>query len=341
MKRVFTILLVLFYFFGANAQIVKNVHARINNEQVIITYDLSSNKEGENKFYIELSLSTNGGNTYNTLITDLTGDIGENIEVGRNKQIVWYPFRSNPDYVVEKAKFKVKVFGFENYTETTAGLNLQMIAVKGGTFRMGSNSGNSNEKPVHSVTVSDFYIGKYEVTQAQWKAVMGNNPSYFKGDNLPVESISWYDVQEFIKKLNQRTGKHYRLPTEAEWEYAARGGNKSRGYKYSGSDNIESVAWYIGNSSSKTHIVGTKQHNELEIYDMSGNVWEWCNDCYSSSYYGSGPQNNPQGASSGSRRVRRGGSWGNGASSCRVANRNYNNPNYSLCNLGFRLAIIP
>ena len=162
-----------------------------------------------------------------------------------------------------------------------------------------------------------------------------SNPSRFKGDNLPVESVSWNDVQQFIKKLNQKTGKHYRLPTEAEWEYAARGGAKSRGYKYSGSNTIDNVAWY---SNSKPHSVGTKQANELGIYDMTGNVWEWCNDWYSSSYYDSSPQNNPLGASSGSRRVSRGGGWGSNAFYCRSAFRSNSSLIYSSYYIGFRLA---
>ena len=168
---------------------------------------------------------------------------------------------------------------------------------------------------------------------------MGNNPSHFKGDNLPVEKVSWNDIQKFIKKLNTKTGLNYRLPTEAEWEYAARGGVKtqnSASQKYSGSNNINEIAWY-DNSNSKTHSVGGKKANELGIYDMSGNVWEWCNDWYDSSYYKNSPKNNPQGASSGSSRVYRGGSWGNYARYCRVAYRYRYYPGGSGGDLGFRL----
>lgn len=183
-------------------------------------------------------------------------------------------------------------------TFQVGGVSFDMVWVEGGTFRMGATSEQGSdawggEKPVHSVTLSGYYIGKTEVTQALWKAVMGSNPSEFKGDNLPVEQVSWDDCQEFIRKLNSLTGQHFRLPTEAEWEFACRGGNNSCGYKYSGSNDIDNVAWYFDNSGHKTHPVGTKAQNELGIYDMSGNVWEWCSDWYGN--YSSGAQTNPKG----------------------------------------------
>ncbi|MBE6193211.1 MAG: PEGA domain-containing protein [Rikenellaceae bacterium] len=222
--------------------------------------------------------------------------------------------------------------------------DIEMVFVKGGTFTMGATSEQgsdaySDEKPTHSVTLSDYYIGKYEVTQAQWRAVMGNNPSRFKGDNLPVERVSWDDIQEFITKLNAQTGKNFRLPTEAEWEYAARGGNQSKGYKYSGSNTLGDVVWYDDNSSSKTHSVGQKQPNELGIYDMSGNVWEWCSDWYGS--YSSSLQTNPMGPSGGSDRVLRGGSWLNDARDCRVSIRDSVTPDSRLSDYGFRLVCSP
>ena len=164
---------------------------------------------------------------------------------------------------------------------------------------------------------------------------MGSNPSYFKGSDLPVETVSWDDCQTFITKLNQLTGKTFRLPTEAEWEYAARGGNQSKGYKYSGSNTIDDVAWYYDNGGSKTHAVGTKQANELGIYDMSGNVWEWCSDWYDS--YGSSSQTNPTGAASGSYRVLRGGSWNYNAMFCRVSLRSGYYPDYGNDGRGLRL----
>lgn len=231
---------------------------------------------------------------------------------------------------------------YSNGTLTVNGIKYNMVWVEGGTFRMGATSEQgseiSDEKPVHSVTLSGYYIGKTEVTQALWQAVMGSNPSYFEGDDLPVEQVSWDDCQEFIRKLNSLTGQNFRLPTEAEWEFACRGGNNSRGYKYSGSNYIDNVAWYDGNSGDKTHPVATKSPNELGIYDMSGNVWEWCADWYGD--YSSGRQTNPKGPYGGSYRVRRGGGWISDVRRCRSSNRNYGHfPTRRLISLGLRLAL--
>ena len=222
------------------------------------------------------------------------------------------------------------------------GISIDMVRVEAGTFTMGATPEMKDpwddEKPTHQVTLTnDYYIGKYEVTQALWKAVMGKNPSKFKGDNLPVEQVNWKDCQEFLSKLNNTTGKKFRLPTEAEWEYAARGGKKSRGYQYSGSNNISDVAWYEDNSGSKTHTVGSKQANELGIYDMSGNVWEWCHDWKGS--YSSSSQVNPTGANSGSYRVGRGGSWRHAARGCRSSYRNNSTPDNRNDSLGLRLIL--
>ena len=227
----------------------------------------------------------------------------------------------------------------ETTTYTVKGVSFEMVAVKGGTFTMGATSEqdsiSDDEKPVHLVTLSDYRIGKTEVTQELWQAVMGSNPSYDKGDNLPVENVSWNDCQEFIKKLNSLTGLNFRLPTEAEWEYAARGGNKSKGYKYSGSNDIGIVAWYHSNSST-VHAVATKSPNELGLYDMSGNVWERCSDLYGD--YSSGSQTNPKGPTSGSYSVLRGGCYYYGSGSCRVSNRD-SGKDIGNCFLGLRLAL--
>lgn len=224
------------------------------------------------------------------------------------------------------------------------GVSFDMVKVKAGTFTMGATSEmkdpDSDEKPTHQVALTrDYYIGKTEVTQALWKAVMGNNPSNFKGDNLPVECVSWNECNKFISKLNSMTGQNFRLPTETEWEFAARGGNDSNHFQYSGSNTLGDVAWYCRNSGSRTHTVATKKPNELGIYDMSGNVWEWCSDWYGD--YSSSSQTNPTGPNSGSFRVFRGGSWNYGAGYCRSSDRSYYSPDFSFNHLGLRLALVP
>ena len=221
--------------------------------------------------------------------------------------------------------------------------------VLGGTFQMGAwgktlDGAWDDEKPAHQVTVSTFWMGRYEVTQALWQAVMGNNPSHFKGDNLPVEHVSWNDCQTFLQRLNNRKGElglqgnmYFDLPTEAEWEFAARGGRNSGKYKYSGSDNLDYVAWHDGNSGSRTHPVGQKAKNELGLYDMSGNVWEWCKDWYGS--YPSYAQTNPTGPSSGSDRVYRGGCWFSIARVSHVSCRGSHAPDGRSSDLGLRLVL--
>lgn len=240
----------------------------------------------------------------------------------------------------------------EMETFTVNGVSFNMVAVEGGTFMMGAHDDDtdagSDEKPAHQVTLNDYYIGQTEVTQELWLAVMGSNPSNFTGDSrLPVETVSFNDCQTFINKLNSLTGKKFRLPTEAEWEFATTGGMNSKGYKYSGGNNIDDVAWYSNNAYSVgtsspdygTHYVGTKFPNELGIFDMSGNVWEWCQDWYSSSYYSNSPNNNPQGPSEGSFRVLRGGSWGDGGNYCRVSSRFSITPDLRYLSIGLRLAL--
>ena len=227
------------------------------------------------------------------------------------------------------------------------GISIVMVKVDAGTFMMGNtdeflkifmSSEMKDDELKHEVTLTDdYYMGKYEVTQALWQAVMGSNPSRSKGDNLPVENVSWNDCQKFIRKLNSMTGRKFRLPTEAEWEYAARGGKKSRGYQYGGSSNISDVAWYDGNSYKKPFAVGTKQPNELGIYDMTGNVYEWCQDWKGS--YSNSSQTNPTGPTSGADRVVRGGSWSSNQMFCRSSYRCSFTPSFSNCDLGLRLAL--
>ena len=232
------------------------------------------------------------------------------------------------------------------------GVSFDMIWVEGGTFCMGATSEQGDdaygdEEPVHSVTLSGYYIGKTEVTQALWESVMCSNPSTIQDNDLPVENVSWDDCQEFIRKLNSLTGQNFRLPTEAEWEFACRGGNNSRGYKYSGGNDIDNVAWNTDNSGRKTwlrgisgrrvHHVATKLPNELGIYDMSGNVFEWCSDWYGD--YSIHAQTNPKGSDDGVYRVLRGGSWGINARSCRSSYRSGGSPSFRSSYLGLRLAL--
>lgn len=226
-------------------------------------------------------------------------------------------------------------------TFTVGNVSFNMIRVEGGTFMMGATSEQEgdeydDEKPVHQVTLSPYYIGETEVTQDLWEYIMGDNPSIFKGEKRPVDNVSWDDCQAFIKKLNELTDKQFRLPTEAEWEYAARGGSLSRCYKFAGSNLIQDVAWYSDNSNAQTHDVGNKMPNELGLYDMSGNVFEWCQDWYGE--YESGTIVNPSGASSGSYLINRGGSWNNQAYNCRVSDRLYDISSYRDNCSGFRLA---
>ena len=244
----------------------------------------------------------------------------------------------------------------QDFTETAWGVNMKMIWVEGGDFLMGCTSEqggdcSSDEQNVRRVTVDGFYIGMLEVTQSQWEKVVGTSiyqqkskadasSTYGVGPDYPMYYVSWDEAMEFCRLLSNKTGRTYTLPTEAQWEYAARGGNKNEGAKYAGSNMIDAVAWYTDNSGRSTHIVGSKRANALGIYDMSGNVWEWCKDWYADSYV-SYDTNNPIGPSSGSYRVCRGGSWYNSASYCRVAYRGYDSPDNHDYDCGFRVVCLP
>ncbi|MCL2073049.1 MAG: formylglycine-generating enzyme family protein [Marinilabiliaceae bacterium] len=230
----------------------------------------------------------------------------------------------------------------------------EMVHVYGATFTMGCTNEHvsncdSDEKPTHQVTVSSFDISKYPITQGQWKAVMGTtiqdqrdkvnpkNPLKGEGDNFPMYYVSYDDAQEFIVRLNELTGKNYRLPTEAEWEFAARGGVKTNAHKYSGDNFLNNVAWSKDKSGGTTHPVGTKKPNQLEIFDLSGNVWEWCSDWYGN--YSTAAKLDPQGATSGFRRVARGGSWNSPATDCRTSKRGFGNPDQRNDTFGFRIVL--
>jgi formylglycine-generating enzyme required for sulfatase activity len=234
----------------------------------------------------------------------------------------------------------------EIYTEMVKGIAIEMVRLPVGKFLMGSLDNEagreSDEGPQHEVTITkSFYMGKYEVTQGQWRAVaslpkekieLQAEPSRFIGDNLPVESVSWEEVEEFCKRLSRATGKRYRLPIEAEWEYGCRAGMRGA---YAG--NLDEMGWYGNNSGRKTHPVGEKQANGFGLYDMHGNVWEWCRDWYGKDYYSQSPRVNPEGPSTGAERVRRGGGWDSGAAYCRSAGRGRITPDFRFNNLGFRL----
>jgi hypothetical protein len=287
------------------------------------------------------SVTSIGDRTFiNNTLDNVT--IGENVTLGQNA------FGRGFEEFYQNSGRMAGIYYHSNACSNVWGTNIihcpEMVFVQGGKFTMGctakqSSDCNDDEKPAHSVIISNFHISKHEVTQQLWFEIMGSNPSIFRGDFLPVTRINWEDIQKFISKLNSLTGKKYRLPTEAEWEYAVRGGNKSKGYMYSGSNTISDVAWYGINSDGKPHPVGTKQSNELGIYDMSGNVLELVSDWHGD--YGSSAQTNPIGNNSGSFRVSRGGSWNHNAKGCRVSYRGTYAPTYRDNNIGFRLALDP
>ncbi|MDD4310228.1 MAG: SUMF1/EgtB/PvdO family nonheme iron enzyme [Candidatus Cloacimonetes bacterium] len=326
---------------------------------------------------ISLQAFNDYGLTWVLPTTLVTGDIGADISPGNGKHIVWDVLAEHPQVVYEDVRFIVVAYEGESPSPP-----VNFVFVPGGTFTMGDTrgGGNSNELPTHSVTLNSFYLGKYEVTQSEWQTVMGSNPAsgYGVGANYPVYNVSWYAILKYCNLRSMAEGltpaytinyttnpeywgavptssnsmwnaaicnwsaNGYRLPTEAEWEYAARGATSNPDYLYSGSDDINAVAWYWDNNNSGGYPsgskpVGLKVPNGLGLYDMSGNVGEWCWDWYGSSYYSSSPGNNPTGPASGSYRVKRGGLWYFSASSCRVAYRSGNSPYGSDYGVGFRL----
>lgn len=263
----------------------------------------------------------------NTPTSDLVGTIDEPLQEEIVKDSVPFPSLTSGD----------------TQTFNVGGVEFSMVYVEGGEFLMGSNDSEAsgNEKPAHKVTLNSYYIGETEVTLDLWQAIMGSTPCEFKGANSPVVNISWDECQIFIEKLNSRTSKKFRLPTEAEWEFAARGGNESRHYQFSGSNSTEDVAWYEENSGGTLHPVKTMQPNELGLYDMSGNVWEMCSDWYDANYYQNSVSTNPTGPTSGDIRVTRGGSWSYSRVCCGTTVRNYYSPNHGENYLGLRLVLLP
>lgn len=341
-KACIILLLWLAYSIGY-AQTVTNVRFEQVNKQVKITYNLEKQAD------ITVSVSEDGGTTWHAPLKQVSGDVGKQVQPG-SKTIYWDVLAEYDQLVGTNICFKITPEGGENLTFTINGVSFTMVYVQGGTFSMGATSeqgedAGDEEKPAHKVTLSDYYIGQFEVTQGLWQAVMGSNPAYHKnGDCYPIETILWVDCQQFIRKLNgslsgQLDGKHFVLPTEAQWEYAARGGQKSKGYKYAGSNNLTEVGWYSDNSEKETHPVGQKLPNELGLYDMSGNVEEWCQDWYL--FYYSSAQTYPRGISFLPRRVYRGGCYYNFTKGCRVSFRSGSDPAISAEYRGLRLALIP
>jgi len=337
MKRQLILLWVVFLSFSmcVDAAELKNEVARQEGNRLVITYDLAG-KEKEADVTLTLTVE---GKTYKSSELHVEGDIGK-VQTGRGKKISWNILQDFPRGLCAGVDWELTTKGDAIVDETTG---MEMIFVQGGCFQMGDTfgDGESDEKPVHKVCVHDFYLGKYEVTQGQWKAVMGNNPSNFSncGDNCPVEQVSWNDVQQFIRKLNSQSGKNFRLPTEAEWEYAARSGEKNE--KWAGTNSESALgdyyAWYGENSGSKTHPVGQKRPNGLGLYDVSGNVWEWVEDWKGD--YPTGHVTDPKGPARGAYRVRRGGSWASETRVCRSAYRYSRIPGGRNNDLGFRLAV--
>ena len=297
---------------------VYEIAQKPKNERMPFYNRLASQFAEGNYFSLELSLKV-----VESLVTGLTGEVLEGTGLGREAGNAKGGKDSGGQGQTGAAK-PVSQPESRNRIIQVGNVQFEMVYVEGGTFRMGATEEQGrdawdNEKPVHRVTLSSYLIGKHEVTQALWEEVMGSNPSHNKqGGDYPVECVSWNDCQEFIEKLNARTGMMFRLPREAEWEYAARGGDRSKGYKYAGSNNLNEAGWY-GDNSRHTHPVGEKKPNELGLYDMSGNVWEWCQDWYGD--YMEESQTNPTGLQSGRIRVLRGGSYWNDARSCRVSFR--------------------
>lgn len=323
-------------------------YEQVKINQKGISFEISSSSfkviAKGSQLVIPISCNTNFSCSCNTPWLEVSSDTdGISVQIQRN-----YEMKER------KGIIEIKIGEIVNHIEIYQDASIwyesfELVDVDGGTFFMGAQKNDSNEinfdaaayateSPVHRVTLRNYSIGKFEVTQEQWEAAMGKNPSSNIGSSLPVENVTWEEVQTFINILNQASGLNYRLPTEAEWEFAARGGVKSNGYLFSGSPVIGACAWYYSNSGSTTHNVGTKAPNELGIYDLSGNVREWCNDWFDP--YSSNNTDNPIGADTGTTKVNRGGSWMTPYANCRNSYRNTDYPDESSQDLGFRLVLI-
>lgn len=339
MKHIAIGLIMLLAAITTMAQNVSNVQFERKGKELVITYDLDAKSD------VRVSLSIDSGATYSGYIEGLSGDVGAGVKPGTGKRILAYDLpqlRFVPEEMNDQIVFRVEVDD-GTFTVTVGNVNIKLIPVEGGTFTMGCTKPAAGsyyykeELPTHEVTLSSFYIAQYEVTQQLWQAVMDTNPAHFSGENMPVESISWNDAQLFIMRLSQMTGYRFRLPTEAEWEYAARGGQKSKGNIYAGAADVALCGWYCVNSNNHTHPVGQLQPNELGLYDMSGNVWEWCSDWLGT--YSAEPQTNPLGPKDGLNRVVRGGSISSPSYGCRVSDRSGQLPEYGYEFYGMRLVL--
>lgn len=359
--------------FNISEQVDREIELCAEEKKPILTFRIQDEAfKGAKKYYLKNLNWIDAFPNPNECFQSLYESIGKllNIEIRQTNDIVTLDASKSHKKAelitqIEQPKNIIRVdnknistdnHGFANFSETVNRVGFDMVAVEGGTFKMGSNEFD-NEQPIHQVTVSDFFISKFPVTQKQWQAVIGNNPSHFKGGFKPVESVSWFDAIAFCNKLNEMVGLNhmyhvnentvtlktsttgYRLPTEAEWEYAARGGTQGKGYVYSGSNKISEVAEYEGNNNKTTKPVGCKLGNELGLCDMSGNVLEWCHDWYGA--YPNKHQTDPLGPSSGTGRVLRGGCWYFISQSCRVFNRINHSPEGRYNYLGFRLVLAP
>ena len=341
--------------YGGEERVKKLFRRALVEEKLSVkVYEIAQKPKNERQpFYNRLARQFAEGNYFSlefglkvvgSLVTGLTGEVLEGTGLGQEAGNANAQRGKSPRGQGQTGATKaVPQPATQNRIVQVGNVQFEMVHVEGGTFRMGATEEQGYDafdsgKPVHRVTLSSYLIGKHEVTQALWEELMGSNPSYNKqGGDYPVENVSWFDCREFIEKLNARTGMKFRLPTEAEWEYAARGGNRSKGYKYAGSDNLDEAGWYEDNSGNHTHPVGLKKPNELGLYDMSGNVWEWCQDWYGK--YSSEAQTNPAGPQSGYIRVLRGGSFWDDARACRVSFRYNDGPGIRNGFKGLRLVL--
>jgi len=342
MKKLVSLLLVLFQITLALAQDfqIKNVKATQQNNQVIVQYDLDCNSK-ESVFEISVFYSDDLGTSFSSPLTYVSGDVGSNIKSGIAKKIIWDVLKEK-DELAGDLVFKVRG------KEIKKGKDLieNFVYVEGGTFLMGSDFRETDEKPAHRVELNDFYIGSYEITVDEYyKYCLDNMNSmpvakanWSQKLKHPMTNISWDEANNYCKWLSQKTGGNYRLPTEAEWEYAAKGGKESNRFKFSGNDNAEIVGWMGTNANGTTNEVGKLVPNELGIYDMTGNVWEWCSDWYSGSYYSQSEQKMPTGPASGKVKVGRGGSWRE-RPTITTTSRYFASPTSSTSFIGFRIVM--